>query len=104
MTTIHPVRRRPINVGDRLSLRIWSGRPYASKQIVLIEPWCSGVHDVTLGVADADIVVNGQALSYSASNLLASRDGFDSLPEMLELFKAMHGLPFTGQMISWDAA
>jgi hypothetical protein len=30
--TIRPVRRRPIVVGDELSLRAWTGLPYRSPQ------------------------------------------------------------------------
>lgn len=35
--SIRPKRKRPINVGDALSLRGWEGKPYRSKQRVLCE-------------------------------------------------------------------
>lgn len=38
LQTIRPPRKRPINVNDVLSLRKWTGRPYASKQQCLAIP------------------------------------------------------------------
>ena len=86
--TIRPPRKRPIRVGDCLSLRAWSGAAYRSPQCELRRATCLAVSRVVIG---ADFADDGEA----------RRDGFGDAAEMREWFSRAHGLPFVGDRISW---
>lgn len=98
-------------VGDRFSARVWSGRPYNSKQIIL-------ANDVEIvKVWDFKIEADGDYLLITIDNYhfyeentnmytqldalktLALNDGL-SLEDMREWFK--WGKPFDGQIICWN--
>jgi hypothetical protein len=94
------------NPGDTLSLREWTGKPYRSKQRVIREARCRGVEPITIGYAgmvpgykfDGEWCVN-----HVLRDDLAKRDGFQHFHEMLDWMKATHGLPFEGELITWEA-
>lgn len=86
--TIRPPRKRPIRVGDPLSLRAWTGAPYRSKQRILEFGICSAVDQITIGDDFSD---DADAL----------RDGFESAREMRDWIAEAYGLPFVGVRISW---
>ena len=86
--TIRPPRKRPIRVGDPLSLRAWSGKPYRSKQSILAFGVCSAVEEITINDDFAD-------------EAEARRDGFKTAAEMRDWFAETHGLPFRGVRVSW---
>jgi len=84
-------------VGDWVSLRRWTGKPYRSKQEVLRTDVCTAVMPVRVdyGVASVGgVVVDGQDL--------AALDGFKDCEEMRDWFGATHGLPFLGWLIEWS--
>ena len=100
--TIRPHRkdgRRP-KAGDRVSLREWTGRPYASKQRVLHESTITDVLDVT--ITSVTVEFDGEPLSALAAEGFAQDDGFESFQQMIEFFHSEHGLPFTGVLIEWE--
>jgi hypothetical protein len=97
--TIRPVPRRPLQAGDDLSLRAWSGRPYRSKQRVLGDVPCVAVLPVRL--ARDDVTLAGRALRHIEVMRFAWNDGFWSVGGMLDWFDALHGLPFAGVAICW---
>jgi hypothetical protein len=99
--TVRGVRKRPIKVGDRLSLRRWTGRPYASKQEMLREAVCVETAAVNIGRAFLELMVNDVELDDAAANDFARRDGFADYSEMLDWFENVHGLPFAGVLIRW---
>jgi hypothetical protein len=101
--TIRRARQRPIRVGDRLSLRAWSDKPYRSKQIVLREATCSRVSTIEIDETFQEIVfvVDGQRLQQEQWARLARDDGFACTTDMLDWFRDVHGLPFRGVLISW---
>lgn len=101
--TIRPPRKRPIRVGDRLSLRAWADKPYRSKQIVLREATCSRVATIEIDETFQEIVfvVDGQRLEQEQWARLARDDGFACTTDMLNWFREVHGLPFRGVLISW---
>jgi len=104
-TKIKAVRsrgKRKINVGDQLSLRVWTGLPYRSKQRVLIETRCTCINHINIGIDF--VAVDGKILNWTEIERLAFGDGFDHPNEMYGLFKDQHGLPFEGRLISWAAA
>lgn len=103
--TIRPKRKRPIKVGDKLSLRKWSGSAYRSKQIVLRESSCVRVSDFMIFKprnASPSILIDGLAQNARAAEVLAFNDGFSSSTEMLAWFEQTHGLPFRGDLIEWS--
>ena len=93
-------RRAHAKPGQPLSLRVWSGKPYRSKQRLLCEVNCTAVMSVT--IARSGIIMNGLSLSGMAVEELARRDGFTSWSALLEWFNGVHGLPFSGEIIFWN--
>jgi hypothetical protein len=102
LQTIRPPRKFPVHVGDRLSLRHWKDRPYASPQITILEATCTRVAPVKL--AQDFVVVDHRLLTEPEVLSLARADGFEHPEEMRALFEMMHGLPFTGTLIAWGTA
>ena len=87
------------NVGEMLSLRRWSGKPYRSKQKTLRESVCVDVLPVSI-YCDG-VRVDGRAMP---SQYMAVLDGFRDWSEMREWFEKVHGLPFDGWLITWRDA
>ncbi len=104
--TIRPERKRPIRVGNRLSLRQWSEKAYRSPQIVLRETVCTGVESIHIRYTEMGrpIMLGGTVLSQEEAAALAIADGFNGIPSMLGWFTATHALPFHGVLISWRVA
>jgi hypothetical protein len=84
-------------VGDTLSLRRWSGKPYRSKQAVLREAVVERVRDVEIN--HYDVFVDNERFP---GQHLAALDGFKDFEEMRDWFSTVHGLPFRGQLIQWS--
>jgi hypothetical protein len=103
--TIRGRRARPIKAGDYLSLRRWDGKPYRSRQLVLVEDVVA--LSVRLIVIDVDpegpvIKIDGQDLMHpAAGDEFARRDGFADAAELVAWHEAAHGLPFEGVLIEW---
>jgi hypothetical protein len=86
-------------VGDTLSLRRWSGKPYRSKQAVLREAVVERVREVEIN--HYDVFVDEERFP---GQHLAVLDGFKDFEEMRDWFSTVHGLPFRGQLIQWSNA
>ena len=95
--TIRRDRKHPIKVGDQLSLRRWTGKPYRSKQEVLGAAQC--VAEIPCLIYEYGAMV-GTNLAVNAEGF-ALKDGFASFEEMREWFDSTHGLPFSGTLIRW---
>lgn len=96
--TIRPPRKRPIKVGDILSLREWTGAPYRSPQRTLREATAIHVEDILIdpcGILLGDIPV-------SNCITFAKADGFFGWGDMMEWFRPDDGWPFRGICIQWD--
>ncbi len=80
-------------------LYFWTGlrRPGARK---LGEATCVGSCEIWIGEESA-IVVDGWALADFDRDRLARADGFGNAAELVEWFRANHGLPFRGLLIEW---
>lgn len=93
--------------GDYFSPRVWSGKPYNSKQIQFApDIKIERVYDFTIDpLKTGDIYLNGWYVFMDRySNILnvheiANNDGL-SKEDMLAWFK--HPKPFIGQIIVWD--
>ena len=103
LQTIRPPRKRPIVVGETLSLRQWSGAPYRSKQSVLRSAECVRVSSFAIEQTSREFVfvVDGIRLNQNQWSQLARDDGFDCTSDLLNWFRNTHGLPFRGVLIGW---
>ncbi len=110
--TIRPPPKRIPRRGDHLSLRMWIGKPYRSKQRVLLETKLEEIK--VLGIFDEGIVMqppSGCLLAIAGARIITLRDeqadrfarddGFADWNEMRDWFKAEHGLPFDGVVLYW---
>jgi hypothetical protein len=91
--TIRPLRKRPIAVGDTLSLRTWSGASYRSKQRILHTGRCSAVRRIIIDL-------------YWCDDATARADGFENAEDLLEWMMDTYDLPtplhpFRGDLIQW---
>lgn len=87
--------------GDMFSPRVWSGRPYCSRQVrISDDKELHEVWDIEIDIAgDSSIVrLEGKYLSRGGIERLAENDGLS-----YEEFKAWFNKPlFTGQVLVWD--
>lgn len=85
-------------VGDKFSPRIWSGKPYNSKQLI-IAPDIEVKKVWDFEINRKGIRINGNNVDDIDLELLARNDGL-SLPDFLAWFKFPKD--FSGQIIYWD--
>ena len=81
--------------GAELSLRIWSDKPYRSKQRLIKSVVCTAVIPISIGLDDhGDLLVieGGETLSTSRMKELAKVEGFHDLDAMREWFEHNHKL------------
>ena len=87
-------------VGDKFSARIWSGKPYRSKQIEI----CSDVvikkiYSFSKDLISDDFYLNGKKLNHSQLYTVASNDGL-----LISEFVGWFNKHFNGQIICWSDA
>jgi hypothetical protein len=102
--TIRPRRKRPIQIGERLSLRHWEDVAYRSPQVEVLTVEVIGV--LPIKVFSDGIQINGGPVENGQTELdaFAHNDGFPSWAEMLAYFRfGGYGLPFEGDLILFDA-
>lgn len=94
--TVRPTPARMPKPGDKISLRVWTGKPYRSKHRLLHEA-------IIKTVASCSITENGVRVGPFDENPddFARADGFDNFKEMKSWFVKTHGLPFRGIFIQW---
>lgn len=111
--TIRPLPKRIPRRGDTLSLRMWTDKPYRSKQRVLLETKLDRIEVIRIdekGIikppGEGSILATlGQKLCVIAgvnADRFAQDDGFQDWNEMRDWFKAEHGLPFDGVALYWQ--
>lgn len=102
--TIRPPRKRPIKIGERLSLRVWKSKAYRSPQI----EFATGK-----AVATLPIEITEDGIRFGIGELIKERrrldafavsDGFECWPHMRDFLRSRfdYGLPFTGVLIQWE--
>jgi len=92
-------------VGDKFSPRVWSGKPYRSKQVILAtdieikKVWnFELLHDISDN--SPSIKIDGHFMTQEIYlPLIAKNDGL-TLEDILEWFQ--YPKPFSGQIISWS--
>lgn len=97
--TIRPQPWRMPRVGEVISLREWTGKPYRSKQRVLKESVVKQVEQVQMNTVS--MIVGDRVLVGDELFRFAFADGFESAGEMFDWFAKTHGLPFRGVAIYW---
>ncbi len=97
--TIRGERKRPISVVDDLSLRYWSGRPYMTLQVLILDTVCIGYTRIV--ITTDGITVADKPIPAGELDAFAVKDGFDDWSEMAAWFTMKRGLPFTGRLIRW---
>ena len=101
------VRLRPNRmpkVGDTISCRAWTGKPYRSKQERLGDFTIMRVADVSMRVFGVDFHVWVDNVRLEPDELLAfaKEDGFESIKDMQQAFEGMGELPLIdGIVIFW---
>jgi hypothetical protein len=98
--TIRATRKRPIKAGEKLHL-FCGLRTKNCRRLALVE--CLSVSDIYITdvSGQVEIIIDGVFLSETGKEVIAARDGFKNLDEMIRFFWDTHGLPFEGQMIRW---
>lgn len=101
--TIRSPFRRPIEVGDLLSLRTWTGKAYRSKQRILIsDAVCVDV--AVVSITPEALIYKGHILSWQTrfAEKFAQHDGFlDGTGALRNYLEDTYGLPFAGVCIKW---
>lgn len=90
-------------VGDKFSPRVWGGRPYCSKQVILSEDVeVKKVWNFEMN-ADGEFFINGKPIDVTSSiwdgRTLSDIDGLDC-DDFLNWFPV--GKTFKGQIICWN--
>src|ERR1700744_4033228 len=98
--TIRPTPKRMPRVGDKISLRCWTGKPYRSKQEIIGESVITQVTEII--IQSEGLKMHGKYLAASTLEEFAKADGFKSFWEMQTWVKYQHGpLPFRGIFVAW---
>lgn len=98
--TIRRERKRPIKVGDELSLREWTGKPYRSKQMEIGKGVVTNVDRISF--IPPWVWVNDVPLGPKKEEALALADGFRDYSDMILWFLKNHeGKRFDGVVIQW---
>ena len=99
--TIRLTPKRMPQVGDHISLRTWTGKPYRSKQRILRESIITEVDTITI-CHDRFIRCGYTYTAPYYRNSLAVADGFTDWADMITWFQDNHQHPFSGILIQWD--
>jgi hypothetical protein len=94
---VHTIRAgKRWKTGDMASLRVWSGKPYASKQIIIMpDIFIPRVADIEINKR-RKITIDGKLIDIdSVLNVLANNDGLSRI-DMMHWFNKV---PFSGQII-----
>lgn len=85
-------------VGDKFSPRVWSGKPYASKQIIIApDIEIKKIWDFSRDLISDKYYLNGHEIDAGNLELIAKNDGLS-----VEDFKAWINKPFLGQILCWN--
>jgi hypothetical protein len=104
----HTIREgHNIKVGDTISFRVWSGKPYRSKQIIIapdVEIKKAWQFDFIFNVGWYQQILNGvEREGVELTKQIATNDGL-TLPDFLDWFNPTPNKKsiFSGQIICWN--
>lgn len=105
--TVRPTPKRIPRIGDDMSLREWSGKPYRSPQRELRKAKLTDIRRIIIH-DDGIHFENAQRMKFRESGIedrilndFAKADGFECWQAMRDWFAQQHGLPFTGVLYKW---
>lgn len=101
LNTMRANRKRPVKVGDVLSLRGWSGRPYMTPQIRLMDVICTRVTAVAIEEGSFWTSDGEESCQPGVLDAFAVRDGFADFTDLIAYFREQGPLPFVGTLIGW---
>lgn len=87
-------------VGDKFSPRVWSGKPYQSKQII-IAPDIEVKKTFDFHIRKHDYFINHSPVNYNQLKVVAANDGL-SVDDFECWFNVKKGEVFAGQIICWN--
>lgn len=100
---------RPVSVGERMSLRAWSGLPYRSKQVRIRDITVMSVEDLSIywctewdGSHTLDVRIGRQKIDWFTLERIAKEDGFPSTVAFLKWFVPTENSFFCGRIIRWQ--
>ena len=104
----HTIRNgNRFKAGDKFSPRVWSGKPYKSKQIILSEDLeIKQTYQIRIereSLLNWRIHINGEIIQAPKITQLAANDGL-SHRDFLDWFNVPLGKNFEGQIICWSYA
>lgn len=100
--TIRPERRRKLKIGQPVSLRVWSGKPYRSPQIEFGRAVIDTVRQIMIEPDAVTLYLPLEKITGAALENFAVKDGFSAWNEMVGFFRETHkSLPFRGSLIVW---
>ena len=102
--TIRKKGKREVRVGDLMDARIWSGRPYWSKTVKLIESPITKVEEIVIlkpGMLNPMVMIDDELIIPGLVVGIAYRDGFDRIESFIRYFRDKYELPFVGNIIHW---
>ena len=107
--TIRRDRKRPIPIGDALSLRHWEGQGYRSPQVEFFTCICDAVFPIAVAVdhvriGDPSEEVNAHIIATASGlDVFAISDGFEDWADMMAYYREQKiKLPFrSAEMIEW---
>jgi hypothetical protein len=99
LNTMRANRKRPVKVGDVLSLRGWSGRPYMTPQIRLMDVICTRVTGVVVDETFVRTCDGEEIHNLPGLHAFAVRDGFANWEGLIAYFRDQGPLPFVGTLI-----
>ncbi len=97
--TIRKTPKRMPEAGDLIDCRMWSGKPYRSKQHHIRTEEIFAIHNIK--ISEKDLYLDGVKFHESSRNCVAKRDGFLDFEDMVKWFQKTHELPFNGILIVW---
>lgn len=104
LTKYHTIREgNHFKPGDKFSPRVWSGKPYQSKQIIIApDIEVKKTWDFKI-LPSGDIALNHYVIMDGIVDKIAKNDGL-SFGDFLGWFKLNKAIvkPFNGQIIAWD--
>jgi hypothetical protein len=103
-TKLQTIRRRACcKPGDVLSLRMWTGLPYRSKQWEIHRRLCRAVKPIRMYFErDGKFIIEISGRRVSNRDEFAKADGFTSLEDMAQWFVRTHGAEdIQGELIVW---
>lgn len=97
--TVRPRPKRMPKIGQDISLREWTGKPYRSKQRELARSTVTAVASIT--IHENAIEIDGTLQTFKEDEAFAKADGFGSAREFFQWFRSNHELPLDGIVTCW---